>query len=202
MTPRSHERASNAKGAGLSGSHDPRETLPLTHVIIVEQIPEGGLDIVIEADANERAALAAADSLAAIGELKANFHVMPGPHKGIHVSGRVTGLVTQTCVVSLEDFETPVSEDVDVDFLPAEALDKAQRETMLARERGRAADEEEDVPDPIIDGKIDLGALASEFLALALDPYPRKPGIQFKEVLIGDNDDRPSPFAVLKTLKE
>ena len=37
----------------------------------------------------------------------------------------------------------------------------------------------EDAPDPIVDGKIDLGALAAEFLALGLDPYPRKPGVAF-----------------------
>ena len=37
----------------------------------------------------------------------------------------------------------------------------------------------EDPPDPIVDGRIDLGALAVEFLALALDPYPRKPGAEF-----------------------
>ena len=36
---------------------------------------------------------------------------------------------------------------------------------------------DEDEPDPIIDGKIDLGALAAEFFALGLDPYPRKPGV-------------------------
>ena len=37
--------------------------------------------------------------------------------------------------------------------------------------------DDEDEPDPIIDGKIDLGALAAEFFALGLDPYPRKPGV-------------------------
>ena len=35
----------------------------------------------------------------------------------------------------------------------------------------------EDAPDPIVDGKIDLGALAAEFMILGLDPYPRKPGV-------------------------
>ena len=39
---------------------------------------------------------------------------------------------------------------------------------------------EEDEPDPLIDGKIDLGALAAEFFALGLDPYPRKPGVSFE----------------------
>ena len=34
-------------------------------------------------------------------------------------------------------------------------------------------------PDEIVNGKIDLGAVAAEFLALGLDPYPRKPGVDF-----------------------
>jgi pimeloyl-ACP methyl ester carboxylesterase len=37
----------------------------------------------------------------------------------------------------------------------------------------------EDEPDPIIDGAVDLGGLAVEFMILALDPYPRKPGVEF-----------------------
>ena len=52
-----------------------------------------------------------------------------------------------------------------------------------ANSRSTAAEEtqtfslaDEDEPDPIIDGKIDLGALTAEFFALGLDPYPRKPG--------------------------
>ena len=48
----------------------------------------------------------------------------------------------------------------------------------------RPADEavelaDEDRPDPVVDGKIDLGAVAAEFFALGLDPYPRKPGVEF-----------------------
>jgi hypothetical protein len=38
---------------------------------------------------------------------------------------------------------------------------------------------EDDPPEPIVDGIIDLGAVTLEFLALALDPYPRKPGVSF-----------------------
>jgi len=37
----------------------------------------------------------------------------------------------------------------------------------------------QDPPDPIINGQIDLGALAAEFLVLNLDLYPRKPGATF-----------------------
>ena len=40
---------------------------------------------------------------------------------------------------------------------------------------------EEEPPEPIVDGTIDLGGVTLEFLALALDPYPRKPGVEFTE---------------------
>ena len=57
--------------------------------------------------------------------------------------------------------------------------------------------DEEDPPDPIVDGKVDLGALAAEFLALALDPYPRKPGAEFAAPEVAEPD---SPFAELARL--
>jgi hypothetical protein len=53
-----------------------------------------------------------------------------------------------------------------------------------------------DEPDEIVDGRIDLGALASEFLTLALDPYPRKPGAAFEPPV--DPDDDGSPFSGLR----
>ncbi|HEY1452267.1 MAG TPA: DUF177 domain-containing protein, partial [Roseiarcus sp.] len=49
--------------------------------------------------------------------------------------------------------------------------------------------------DPVIDGKIDLGALTAEHFALGLDPYPRKPGAEF---VAPDEQAAPdSPFAAL-----
>jgi hypothetical protein len=57
-----------------------------------------------------------------------------------------------------------------------------------------------DPPDPIIGGRIDLGALAAEFLSLGLDPYPRKPGVDF-EAPEGDAPGEESPFAALGKLR-
>lgn len=52
-----------------------------------------------------------------------------------------------------------------------------------------------DEPDPIIDGKVDLGVLAAEFFALGLDPYPRKPGASFKPP--DEQRAKDSPFSAL-----
>ena len=54
--------------------------------------------------------------------------------------------------------------------------------------------------EPLVDGKIDLGALAIEFLILGLDPYPRKPGAIFQPPADAQPDE--GPFAALGVLKK
>jgi hypothetical protein len=57
----------------------------------------------------------------------------------------------------------------------------------------------EDAPEPLVGGQIDLGAIATEFLILAIDPYPRKPDAVFQPPPGGD--DSAHPFAALAALK-
>jgi len=59
--------------------------------------------------------------------------------------------------------------------------------------------EDVEVPDPLIGGRIDFGALTAEFLALGLDPYPRKPGIAFEPVVVGEDA---GPFDALRRLRD
>ena len=47
---------------------------------------------------------------------------------------------------------------------------------------------------------IDLGAIATEFLILAIDPYPRKPGAVFQSPSAGE--PAAHPFAALAALKK
>ena len=110
----------------------------------------------------------------------------------MRVVGEVHGEVTQTCIVSLDPFPVEIEEPIDVKFAPAAPERKAP-----ARAEEVILLEMDDEPDPIVDGQIDLGALAGEFLALALDPYPRKPGVEFTPPKIDDED---SPFDALTEL--
>ncbi len=181
-------------------SGGPAGSTALQRLIEVDRIPDGGQDFAIEANEAERAALAASDGLVAIGRLEAHFHVAHRPRRSFNVAGRVTARVTQTCVVSLEAFETEISEEIDVDFAPAEELEKAEKERAQLREPAGTGDDVEDPPDPIVDGRIDLGALAAEFLALAREPYPKKPGVHFEEVVTEAPQDTGSPFAILRKL--
>ena len=166
------------------------EGRPLSRVARVDALPHEGQTVTIEATPAEREALASFFKLPAIGVLTATLRVEPWGRGGARVTGAVRGELTQTCVVSLEPFPATVDEAVDVRFAPEAAVDSRlpMKETVLL------ADEDE--PDPLIDGKIDLGALAQEFFALGLDPYPRKPGAVLDEERT-NSGPTDSPFAAL-----
>jgi hypothetical protein len=98
-------------------------------------------------------------------------------------------------VVTLEPIENAIEEAVDLDFAPT--ADGAEAAPKKARKRAPSNDEP---PEPLLDGMLDLGALATEFLILGIDPYPRKPGAQFAAPKAEDAGEH--PFAVLEALKK
>ena len=156
--------------------------------------------IKLEADAAELLALARFLDLPQVGALTASFEITPLSGGRFGVRGQAKARVTQTCVVSLDDFETSLSEPIEAVFAPQEAAD--DMEAIGRRMRVDVYfDTDNDPPDPIIDGGIDLGMLAIEFLALALDPYPRKPQATFGELNEAKEAKEASPFAVLGRLK-
>lgn len=179
-----------------------------SYPVHVAEVPQSGLDISIEADAATLRALAVSDGLPNIARLAADFHVVPKGNARFNVSGEVHARLTQICGVTLEPFETDVVEPIDVDFAPpAEAAQAAAAFAALIASDALDAVQDRDPPDPIVDGKIDLGMLAAEFLALGLDPYPRKPGLSFEpatdQAAEGAADDADeNPFSVLRKLKE
>jgi uncharacterized metal-binding protein YceD (DUF177 family) len=155
----------------------------LTHPIRVDDIPDRGMELTLEVEASDRARLAKAFDLVDIASLGGHLKLKP-KGRDVVVTGEVKARITQTCVVTLETFESDVLEPVDVRFSP-EAPDLDDEDAAL------------DAPDPIINGVIDVGSLVAEFLALSLDPYPRKPGAEFS-YKVEDEDEH--PFAALKKL--
>ena len=161
---------------------------PLSRPVSVNRLPPEGSEVAVVASEDERAALAREFELPAIHTLEGRFALSSSGAR-VHVRGRIHATITQTCVVTLYPFEATVEEEVDVDFTAPDQLPKA------------VAQEVEAVPmqDEIVNGQIDLGRLTAEFLALGLDPYPRRPGVDFAPE--GEGDEKPSPFAALGRLK-
>ena len=159
-----------------------------------EEIPETGLHREIEAPAETRAAIAKLAGLRELPALSAVFD-LARHGEGIAASGRVQARVGQTCVVSLDPIENIVDEPIDILFTRAAAGGAA-----APAKAAKALDADDDQPEALIDGKLDLGALASEFLMLAIDPYPRKPGVEFAPPKV--EDDGEHPFVALAALKK
>ena len=111
----------------------------------------------------------------------------------VHVTGRVSANVGQNCVVTLDPLETAIDEAVEVLFAPV-----PEEGTEAHEERRRKTEEE--LPEPLIDGTIDLGAIACEFLVLGIEPYPRKEGVEFSPP--EPEPDGPHPFEALAALKK
>lgn len=170
------------------------DVLPLSHPVLVASLPDTGATFTLAPDAATRAALAADFGIAGMPALKATVTLVPLAGGAVRVEGHLDAVVTQTCVVTLENFDAPVSEDIDMRFAPADQLPEIRP--------GAEVDVTElDLPDPLVDGTIDIGAVVAEFLALGLDPYPRKPGAAFTGVE-ELSDAEASPFAALSRLRD
>ena len=182
----------------MSKGHTTDSDLPWSFPVMVAHLPEAGLHQLLEANAAQRDLIANAASVNAVLYAKASFDVMPETEGRVSVTGKVAARVAQTCVVSLDRVENDIEEEVSIVFAPPSQIPVSAK--SVQKEEGNDA-EIPDPPEPIVHGVIDLGQLATEFLVLGIDPYPRKPGVAFvPPETPGDPDEH--PFAALKALKE
>jgi uncharacterized metal-binding protein YceD (DUF177 family) len=158
----------------------------------IEDILDTGAHRALSADAGIRSAIAASVGLVALPRLDAAFDIKPHGRGGARVTGSVSAEVEQTCVVTLEPLRNRVDESVDLTLTPAEPIESEQE----LRPEG------DDPPDPLVDGVLDLGAIAVEFLLLGIDPYPRKAGATFAAPPDDKGDQGTTPFAALAALKK
>jgi hypothetical protein len=174
----------------------PKSKAPWSAPVALHEVPETGRHVGLVADEATRAAVAQAIGLRALPRLEASFDVARQGREGLHVTGRVSATVGQTCGVTLEPIENEIDEAVDLTFAPDVAADLPDEAAPVS---GRSRLAAEDAPEPLVGGVVDLGVVATEFLALGIDPYPRKSGVEFTAPAAGD--DTPKPFAGLAALK-
>ncbi len=113
---------------------------------------------------------------------------------GVELSARFEAEVVQTCGVTLDPFETRLAAAFVVHALPPGSPNapEASAEAII--------DPEADDPPEVLDGDtIDVGAYVLEYLALEVDPFPRKPGAVFEQP---GGVEIISPFAGLAVLKD
>jgi hypothetical protein len=187
--------------AGKSHTDRPSaaKELPWSFSVVVAQIPEDGARVAFEADAAQRAALAAIAGLREVGAAQATFDLTHGGDGTVHGVGRVQARIEQTCVVTLDPVENTIDEPIDVIFAPPS--DEPPPRPPAPTDDDADIEDIPDLPEPITAGTIDLGRVATDFLFLGIDPYPRKPGAVFQPPAVAE-DPEDHPFAALKALKE
>jgi hypothetical protein len=169
----------------------PNSAVPWHVPVVVEEVPETGQHVDLAADAVARGAVAKVAGLRELPRFEASFDITRRGG-GLHVVGWISATVGQNCVVTLEPLANEVEETIDLVFEPA------QRLAASAENEGQQHSVKWDDPEPLVGGVVDLGALATEFLILGLDPYPRKPDAVFEPPQDAKRDQ--GPFAALGRL--
>ena len=168
-------------------------------VAVADVPPVTGAHFALTADADARAAIAQIAEIRELPRLDATFDVTQQGDDGLHVVGEVSATVGQNCVVTLEPLTSEIEEKVDLLFSPPlPGIEPEKDEDDESGKRSGQSKRNLDGPEPLLDGAIDLGALAIEFLLLGVDPYPRKPGAKFAPPQ--DLKPDPGPFVALAGL--
>jgi uncharacterized metal-binding protein YceD (DUF177 family) len=178
---------------------DVRQT-EFSHPVSVDRLNETETFLKLSANEKERKSLSDRFGVASIESLNADVRIEPkskGKKVQVMVDADISAKVTQTCVVTLDPIKNEVHTKAQVHFVSDEPEISGGDEIW---------GEDDDLPDLIIDGVIDVGELVAEQVALLLDPFPRSLGVQFdiedKDVdTLEGVDKRPHPFAVLEKLK-
>lgn len=183
------------------------ETFPYSHKVAGDRVGDRDQKHHLEADEATRQRIAAAYDLDGLESLTADLVLKPRGKSGVRVVGTLKADIRQICVVSLEPFVHHMEDEIDRSYTPASS--KPRRPRDLNEEGEIEIDLETlDPPDVMLDGIIDLGALVCEQLALNIDPFPRKPGVEFQDAApdlgegADDGEAAPSPFAALEKLKD
>ena len=146
-----------------------RKTNELQRIVKMRILPAA--PVKIEADEDERVALAKRFGIVSVGALDAAIE-LEASRKGVRVHGTMRARIIQTCSVSGEDFPVTIEEPIALHFIEEGSAD-------LAPSEDEAIDYEltaEDLDEIEYSGdSVDLGEAVAQTLAIAIDPYAEGP---------------------------
>ena len=159
----------------------------------------GALRFSVEANAEERAALARRFGLLSLDALGAEgrIEVFGGGFRA-RLTATVRAELSQSCVVTLEPVRARVVESFSRDYEKGAVAGPLEVDVEV---------EGEDPPERLPAAGIDVGEAVAEQLGLAIDPYPRAPGAVLgagggPETGTGGGGAKSrSPFAILERLR-
>jgi len=167
--------------------------LPLERFHDLGAVPEAGYGISLTAGPEELRRLAEWAGIDEVSHLRARIEVRPESKIRYAIETEFEADIVQSCVVTLEPVRTRIAR-------------RFTRELQLTRGLHRFADRggmvspaasDDEAPDEIENPRYDLAAPLREEFALAIDPYPRAPGVALEPADEGRGQVQ-NPFTVLK----
>lgn len=163
-----------------------------SHVVDLTSSPRGEKTIRLSANEGERAKIAKRLGVPAVEKLEGEA-ALTASKAEITVSGAFTATLIRECVASLEEMREEIGEDFEAVFL------RLADEDAVSSAGG--GDDEiwdgEEVPPEVHEGdSFDAGEFLVQQLALAMDPFPRKPEAKSLADEYGSGGNL-SPFAEL-----
>lgn len=188
-------------------------TAEWSHMVDIDKISSEPKQFKFSADERQRIDLARRLGIVSVEEAQAIVTVQKVSGGIYHAIGSIQADVTQSCVVSLAPVPAHIEDEFEgwygdktanaVSFAKA----RSERDVKQGHTEIEVMEESAD-PEPIIGGKIDIGELATQYLSLALDPYPQAEGVEHvysapaPEKGTDGSELRKSPFEALKDWKE
>lgn len=163
-------------------------------VLKLHELGAGPLRILLEASADDCAAISRELGLESLAALTADISALPW-FDGVEIAGSFRAEVEQICGVSLDSFHQTVSGAILVRVVPANSPHAEVPESGDFELDPDAPD----APDTLVNDAIDVSGYVVEHLALELEPFPRKPGATFE---FEAPTTEMSPFAALQALRD
>ena len=173
----------------------PRPVEPWSHVVRLDDGSRDPRGFELTPDAQVRAALAERLGILGLRKLRFAGRLVAEGARDWRLEAELGATVSQACVASLQPVTTRIDEPVERRY-HAEIAEPP-------------AGEEIEMPDETVEplpGKLDVGAVMAEALALALPPWPRAAGVELGAQAFAAPGVRPiaaedtKPFAALRGL--
>lgn len=181
-----------------------------SYLVNIEDIGDEPKIVKFTASERQRIDLARRLGVVSVEEANATVTLQHAGGGMIHAMGSLQASLTQSCVVTLAPVPDIIQEEFEGWFgdkasAVSFARAKSEREAKKAHVEAELLEESVD-PEPIIGGKIDIGELATQYLSLSINPYPRAEGAPERHEFGPKQGEgasiRKSPFEALKDWKE
>ena len=164
---------------------------PLRHLYELGRLGQAGDTVTIAPSQEERARIAQWADIDAVESFTATVGLKKLTPTRYAIEASLVADIVQSCVVTLDPVKSHIERSFHRDLFLTQTKPELEIDIAPVDEDGR---------EEIATLRYDLAVPVLEELALAIDPYPRAPGVEFAPP--EDEDPPPHPFAALKALKK